>query len=366
MKYLFTTTYYSPYISGLSLYVKRLAEGLAARNHDVTVWCMRHDNHLKKSEMIRNVKVARASTLVKLSKGFLSWEWIVGSIKMVRECDVVWINLPQVEGVWVAILAKLMKKKLGAIYHCEIQIRPVWVQLVVELSNLIIMKFADTIVTYTDDYARNSKLLKRNLAKVKCVYPPVPIPKNDKAEEERIRLQIGKTKFVIGVAARMAKEKGVEYLLGAIPLLKIDNYKIVIAGPTDPVGEEKYRKKIIAMIKKHQTRVVLLGSIDPEKMGAFYKNIDVLALPSIDATESFGMVQVEAMMMGVPVVSSDLPGVRVPIEVTGMGISVPIKDSRAIAGALVQVLNKKKELSKLSTKVEKIFNIENTLDFFEK
>ena len=54
-------------------------------------------------------------------------------------------------------------------------------------------------------------------------------------------------------------------------------------------------------------------------MGSFYTCIDVLVVPSINSTEAFGLVQVEAMMMGVPVVASDLPGVRVPVQKQGWG-----------------------------------------------
>jgi glycosyltransferase involved in cell wall biosynthesis len=72
-------------------------------------------------------------------------------------------------------------------------------------------------------------------------------------------------------------------------------------------------------------------------MPAFYSNLDLLVVPSLNSTETFGFVQIEAMMNGVPVVASELPGVRVPIGMTGMGEIVPKGDPGALAGAICRI-----------------------------
>ncbi|MCI0528881.1 MAG: glycosyltransferase [Nitrospira sp.] len=82
-------------------------------------------------------------------------------------------------------------------------------------------------------------------------------------------------------------------------------------------------------------------------MGTFYSLIDVLVLPSVNSTEAFGMVQAEAMKMGVPVVATELPGVSVPIKVTGMGEIVPIKDVHALSRAIGKVLASGKRYRRL-------------------
>jgi len=61
-------------------------------------------------------------------------------------------------------------------------------------------------------------------------------------------------------------------------------------------------------------------------------------LPSTNSTESFGIVQVESMACGTPVVASDLPGVREPVKLTGMGRLTPVADSKALAGAVNDIL----------------------------
>jgi glycosyltransferase involved in cell wall biosynthesis len=73
-------------------------------------------------------------------------------------------------------------------------------------------------------------------------------------------------------------------------------------------------------------------------MAAFFKSCDVSVLPSVNSTESFGLVQIESMMLGTPVVASDLPGVRQPVLTSGMGRTVPPRDSQALAEAVIEVL----------------------------
>jgi len=62
-------------------------------------------------------------------------------------------------------------------------------------------------------------------------------------------------------------------------------------------------------------------------------------VPSLNSTEAFGLVQIEAMMNNVPCVASSLPGVRRPVQMTGMGKVVPIGDSAALAQALLAIFS---------------------------
>ena len=78
--------------------------------------------------------------------------------------------------------------------------------------------------------------------------------------------------------------------------------------------------------------VVAPGVVPPSEISDLFTVADVLVLPSINSTESFGLVQVEAMLRGVPVVASDLPGVRQPVRMTGMGEIAPIGDAARPGG----------------------------------
>src|SRR3989344_1249164 len=350
MRVLFSLTYYSPYVSGLTVYVKRLAEELVKRGHGVQVLCMKHDPGLADEETINGVRVSRAKPLMRVSKGFLSADWMVRSVRAVRNTDTVIINLPQAEGWIPAVAAKVWGKKAVAVYHCEVEMKNKIVQAGLEIANAVTLSLANTIVAYTQDYAKNCRLLQGWEGKIKYIYPPIPALKSDPILEAKLRKQIGKADMVVGAAVRLAEEKGMEYLLEAVPFLG-KGVKIVVAGPTEPVGEERYKRRILKLVEHLGNQVVFLGTIEPEKMGAFYKVIDVLALPSVNSTEAFGMVQAEAMMCGVPVVASDLPGVRVPIQVTKMGILAKPKDAGSLAGAFHDFFN---IMLKLQINVQKV------------
>ena len=74
-------------------------------------------------------------------------------------------------------------------------------------------------------------------------------------------------------------------------------------------------------------------------MAAFYSHIDLLVVPSLNGTESFGLVQIEAMMCGTPVVASNLPGVRQPVAMTGMGAIARVGDADDLAAKMTEVLD---------------------------
>jgi glycosyltransferase involved in cell wall biosynthesis len=82
----------------------------------------------------------------------------------------------------------------------------------------------------------------------------------------------------------------------------------------------------------------MLGYLSPVELTAFFKTCEVLVMPSLNSTEGFGLVQVEAMSCGTPVVATDLPGVRVPVKMSGMGRIVPVADAAAIAQAILEIL----------------------------
>ena len=387
MRLLFSITYYTPYSSGLTLYVKRLAERLGRKNIDCTVMCMQHQKNLSLQENINGVKIVRAKPLLSISKGFISLDWIIKSLKFTLSSDVIFLNLPQFEAIFPAIFGKLFQKKVISIYHCE-PVLPEGVmnkiiQGVLYLSNLLSLLLSDRVITYTKDFAESSKLLSYVRNKVKTQYPPIVEPKIDKRVQNIIREKIGKkADFIIGVAARLAAEKGIEYLLEAIPLLeeKIktpafaeasagrqnSKLKIIIAGSMKPVGEEHYKQKILRLVEQNKEYVAFLGELSEEEMGSFYSLLDVLVLPSVNSTEAFGMVQVEAMMTGVPVVATDLPGVRVPVQKTGMGKIVPIKNSRKLAEAIIEVLSNTEKFTRNAEIAKKEFSIDRCLTFYIK
>lgn len=378
MKILFSISYYRPYVSGLTLAAVRWAEALARSGETVSVLTMRHEKDLRVHKRINSVSVTRASWIAKVSKGFISFDWLVKSWRLAGEHDVTVINLPQFEGIIPALAAKAQGKRVIAIYHCEIVLPQGWVngiiQSLLEVSNFGSLWLADTVITYTKDYAHHSRLLgllaTHGKRSVTAIVPPIPQLRKNKTLTDSFRRRIGTPQIVIGVAARLAEEKGMEYLFRAIPLIRdllhTDSIKVVIAGSTDPVGEATYKQRIMKLVRAYKKQVVFLGEIAPHKMGSFYAITHVLVLPSVNSTEAFGMVQAEAMLAGVPVVASDLPGVRVPVWKTGMGMVVPPKDSMALARAIAAIWKTPEMYTKQTRIVRNYFSATRSLMAFRR
>ncbi len=78
------------------------------------------------------------------------------------------------------------------------------------------------------------------------------------------------------------------------------------------------------------------------------------------------MVQVEAMLSGTPVVATNLPGVREPVRVTGMGEVVALKDERALADGITKVLENRSQYLRPREEIAGMFSIEKTVQEYEK
>jgi glycosyltransferase involved in cell wall biosynthesis len=349
MRILIVLTYYRPHTSGLTIYAERLAKALVRSGHEVTVLTSHFEKGLPYEETQDGVKIIRVPVLFRLSKGTIMPTFGTVANRLVLEHDVIQLHLPQFDAAGVALRGRLLKKPTVITYHCDLKMPPgllSWAaNQAVILMNHLAAQFTHRIVTYTEDYAVNSPYLRNYLSKLKVIRPPVELPeKTDRMVSDFAGLHnLDKRRPVIGLAARFASEKGVEVLLNALPkILKVfPNALVQFAGPYRKIlGEEVYFDRLSPVINSFIEKGAwhFTGELNPREMAAFYPNLDVLVLPSLNSTEAFGLVQIEAMMNGVPSVASNLPGVRQPVKLHGMGKIIPIGDAQALADSVIEVL----------------------------
>lgn len=350
MKILTVLTYYRPHTSGLTIYAERLARAFAKRGHEVTVMTTQYDKSLPREEMLDGVRVVRVPVAFRLSKGVIAptFGWV--ATRLVWQHDVVQMHLPQFDAPGVAFRGRLFGKPAVLTYHCDLQLPSGLfnrlVNTVVHFQNNIAGLLADHIVTYTQDYADNSPFISRCASKLTPILPPVRLPDPGPgavqafADENHVK----ERRPVIGMAARFASEKGVEVLLEAMPAIleKYPKAQVLFAGQyEDVMGEQAYAERLLPRIRAYQAdgHWKFLGVLNPQQMAAFYPNLDVITVPSLNSTEAFGLVQIEAMLNGVPSVPSALPGVRQPVLMHGMGRVAEIGDSASLTGAILEVLD---------------------------
>jgi glycosyltransferase involved in cell wall biosynthesis len=347
MRILTTLTYYRPHYSGLTIYAERLARALVSRGHQVTVVTSRYDDNLPSHEIREGVKVFRQKVWLRVSKGVIMPGILFKTLVQASQSDIVHLHLPQLDAAAIAILCKLLRKPVVLTYHCDLRLPEGFVHkianLVSHLANLVSLGLADVVVTNTRDYAEASPFLRRYLGKLRAIPPPVQLPIIDdrKLEAFRIKAGIQPRQRLIGMVARLATEKGVEYLVEAMPevLKRFPSARVLHMGQYQNVmGEEDYARKLAPLIQSLGEHWTFLGTLSDDELVALFRTCEVTVLPSLNSTESFGMVQVEAMACGTPVVASDIPGVRQPVRMTGMGLVVPPAEAPALANALIEVL----------------------------
>jgi glycosyltransferase involved in cell wall biosynthesis len=145
-------------------------------------------------------------------------------------------------------------------------------------------------------------------------------------------------------------------LLGRYP-----NLQVLMAGQYQHVlGEEAYARYVLARVDRFGPQWRFLGVLPSRDLAAFYAALDVLVVASVNSTESFGMVQVEAMMCSTPCVATDLPGVRQPVLQTGMGRIARRGDANSLAEAIAFAIEDRKTLVRPRTEVSTPFAPERT------
>jgi len=369
MKILEVLTYYRPWTSGLTIYVERLSKALVRQGHDVTVLTSQYDPELPLYDLADGVKIVRVPVAARVSKGVLMPGFGPMAWKLALETDVIHLHLPQFDAPGVALRGRLLHKPVVLTYHCDLQLPTGLfnrlVDRVVLSMNQLAGNLADAVVTYTRDYGTHSPFLSQFMdQKLHIIPPPVEL---DYCSTEAARQFRSKHRLegqqVIGIAARLATEKGVEVLLKALPIV-LEQYpqaRVLHAGPYENIiGEEPYAARLAPLFEKYKEHYTLLGNLEGAELTAFYKNLDLLCVTSLNSTESFGLVQIEAMQNRVPVAACALPGVRQPVTMTGMGEVTPIGDHEALAAAIIRILDDKARYQRNAGLIGASFSPEQT------
>lgn len=362
MRILIACSYYAPYVSGLTEYARLLAEGLAERGHAVTVAATRHRRDLARVETLNGVQVHRAPVLATAGRAPLSPGYAGLVRRLASRAGVVNLHLPMADALLVA--GALGRTPLVVTYHCDVApggglLGPpqAWG---IDLASRVALRSAAKIAVSTLDYAKASRVLGGHLDR--CVeIPPVakrPLPAPGSHREAYP---------VIGFCGRIVEEKGLDHLLAAMPLVREAHpgARLLIAGEYRQVAGGSVIERLRPLLPEDGS-VELLGSLSEEALWSFYRSLDVLVLPSVNSFEAFGMVQVEAMLAGVPVVASDLPGVREPVRRTGMGIVVPPRRSDAIARAVLDLLAAPGDYLRPAPEIDALFGRETALAAYER
>ncbi|HKP77290.1 MAG TPA: glycosyltransferase [Longimicrobiaceae bacterium] len=324
LKVLHVGKFYPPHLGGIESHVELLARATAPEA-DVEV-VVSNDGPRTVREVVDGIPVTRIGVKLNLSSASFG----PGMAKVIRaaDADVVHFHHPNPP----AVLSYLAAKPRGALvvtYHSDIVRQRVLGPLISPLLRHFLGR-ADAIIASSPQYAATSAMLRRHAERVRVIpfgIDAAELATVDADEVRRLRERYG-PRIVLG-AGRLVYYKGFEYLVRA--MTHVDAH-LLIAGE-GPLRAGLERAAAEAGVAH---RVTLLGRV-PD-LRPLYHAASVFAFPSVARSEAFGIVQMEAMACGLPVVNTALDsGVPFVSPHQETGLTVPPENVDALAVALNQL-----------------------------
>jgi glycosyltransferase involved in cell wall biosynthesis len=224
-----------------------------------------------------------------------------------------------------------------------------------------LLRRANSIVATSQVYADASETLAPFKDKIAVVPIGVPDAKHDGNDSKlpaALESQIGGRKIVLAVG-RLVPYKGFDVLIRAAQQLVKDSVVVIVGG--GPLQQELQQAIMQGGV---EDRVVLAGRLSDAALHALFERAALYCLPSTYRAEAFGVVLLEAMTYGLPIVASDIPGSGVPWvnQHDLSGLNVPIGNPNALADACNQILGSEQLRSRLSKGARQRFLAEFTED----
>lgn len=334
IKVLQLTKHFPPFNGGIESVTHDLTEGLARRGYSVDVLCCNDSNRTVES-VNPQYRVIRAGRLFKAFSTSVSPSLIRQLWKVRSTYDIIHVHLPDPMAVLAIFLCR-PKSKLIIHWHSDIVKQSTLLRLFAPLQNWILKRCVNVIGT-SPLYIKESRQL-RHFQK-KCVSIPIGIDsKRIKVNEDLVRDLSAryKGKKIVFSLGRLVYYKGFNFLVEAASFL--DDNVIVLMGGAGPL-DRPLRSQIERLGLNE--KVKLLGRITDEQVSSILSISSLFCFPSTKKSEAFGVVQLEAMYLGVPIVATNIPGSGVPWvnqhNVTGLNVSV--ENSKELGLAMQAILN---------------------------
>ncbi|MGJ1387087.1 glycosyltransferase [Sphingobacterium spiritivorum] len=317
-----------PVRGGVEKVMYDLMSGLSAQQISCDMLCAATEDHPAGNIILNKyAKLMIIRTRFKFAATMIAPGMISKLRKVAGNYDIIHIHHPDP----MACLALYMSGYKGKVvlhWHSDIVKQKTLLKLYNPLQNWLIRR-ADLIVGTSPVYVQFSPFLTNVQHKVDYI----PIGVLPVTADERKVLAI-KNKYsgkrIVFSLGRLVEYKGYEYLIRAAQQLD-SSYQIVIGGKGPLM--EMLRDLIIQL--NVQDKVELVGFISDEDLSAYYEACDIFCLSSIQKTEAFAIVQIEAMSCGKPVISTDIPGSGVSWvnkdEVSGLIVDIESADQLAFA-----------------------------------
>ena len=295
-------------------------------------------------ELSENMTIHRYGTVLKIASANLSFKILYKPLKQEIDIAHAHYNMPYSD---YSALRYVKKNKVPFVvtYHADAQdsggnlIRN-WAQMIYNRSLLKnVLNGADVIIATSNSYIDESKFLGNYRDKIEVIPNGINLEEFDinlSKEECRDKLDLPHDKKIILFFGNIVSYKGPHILLRAFSKVKTQfkDVKLVFAGR----GEMQEELTKLAAELGIKSDVLFTGYVDERLKPFYYKSADIFCLPSITMAEAFGIVNLEAMTCGIPIISSKLGGIPDVVTDKETGLLVKPEDEEALTDAIIFLL----------------------------
>lgn len=367
MKILQINKLYYPHIGGIEKIVQQITEGLNKKNNlDIEVLCCQ-SNGERKVEKINKIKIWRAASFGIFFSMPLSLDFFKLFKNLFKKADLIDLHHPFPLADLAIFLFK-PKTNLIIHYHSDIIKQKIFAFL---LKPFIFysLKKAKKIVVSNPNLIKNSPYLKKFQNKCQVIPFGVDLEKFKKTPIQELEIQKIKEKygnFVLFVG-RLIYYKGVEYLIKAMKDVKA-NLVIIGQGPRENMLKAISQKLTAFWVKSEKLKVktFFIPKLNEKDLINFFHACQLFVLPSVFKSEAFGIVLIEAMICGKPIISTELrTGTSWVNQNNKTGFVVKPKNSQELFLTIQKIITDKK-LTKIMGKnaferAIEVFNLDKML-----
>lgn len=324
---------YHPWVGGVERAVRDLAEGLQD-GFDVEVLVCTHKGPGSEGR-VAGVRVVRAGSIGMLMGMPIAPRFPFLLRRHSRSADILHFHFPFPIGALSYLLAGSRRPAIVVHYHSDLVRQRGFLTLYRWLVKMFLRR-ADRVFVTSPPLLDRSTVLQT--VRDRCRVVPLSIDSRMLEENpsrraaSRQRLSISPDESVVLFVGRLAYYKGLEYLLAAME--NVDARLLI-------VGDGPLRAELQTWIDRsgHRHRVEIVSGATDETVEGYYAAADLFVLPSVEPSEAFGIVQLEAMAHGLPVINTSLPtGVPWVSRDGESGLTVPPRDARALRRAIAILL----------------------------
>ncbi len=342
MRLAMTPAFFHPHVGGIETHSYNLAREFVKRGHDVHILTSRCPGEAPRSEEFEGIQIHRLSPSLTIYNApiLLGLPGVLGNL----EVDLVHTHLPSPYLASAsATLARMKGLPTVLTYHNDIVAQGRFYSAIAGAYNAslgrALLEMVDRIICTSIGYATSSPYLGPHLHKVVPIQNGVDTEFfHPGADGSTVNARFGHQIILfVGSLTHTHSYKGVDYLLRALRYIKpaFPDANIVVVGD----GPLRPYLQAIANRQGAGDRVHFVGQVSRDELRAYYAAASVSVLPSITRAEGFGLVLLEAMACGRPVVGSSVGGIPYFLRHRENGILVPPKDPEAIAEAVIEILS---------------------------